>query len=69
MKHTNIHDAVKNLINIGVNLEEYEELDINIESNDYTICASLVHKKKDVVIYIKDLEYPYKFEILKKLTN
>jgi hypothetical protein len=60
---------VKNLINIGIELEEYEELNINIEPNDHTICASLVHKKKDVVIYIKDLEYPYKFEILKKLTN
>lgn len=66
MKHTNIYNAVKNLINIVVELNDYEELDINIDPTSYTICASLVHKSKDIVIYIKDLEYPTRFEIRSK---
>lgn len=69
MKHTNIYDAIKNLVDIGIELNEYEELNITIEPNDYTICASLVHKKKDIVIYIMDLKYPNKFEVSKKKKN
>ncbi|MFA5434371.1 MAG: hypothetical protein WC319_16115 [Candidatus Paceibacterota bacterium] len=66
MKHTNIYNAVKKLIDIGIELNDYEELNINIDPDDHTICASLFHKDKDIVIYIKDLEYPTRFEICKR---
>lgn len=66
MKHMQIYTAVKALVYAGINLEEFKEAELIVNSIG-TIGLELIHKTKNLIIRVEDLtNYPTRFDIIKK---